>query len=101
MVYGKIIVCAQSPSGVRLCNLMDSSLPRSSVQGILQARVLEGVVSSFSRESSWPRDQTQVSHTAGRFFTNWATRKPIAGSLVSTKTLKTILITLFPDKLNI
>ena len=73
MVYGKIIVCAQSPSGVRLCNLMDSSLPRSSVQGILQARVLEGVVSSFSRESSWPRDQTQVSHTAGRFFTNWAT----------------------------
>ena len=26
----------------------------------------------FSRGSSQPRDQTQVSHTAGRFFTNWA-----------------------------
>ena len=24
---------------------------------------------------SWPRDQTQVSHTAGRFFTIWATRQ--------------------------
>ena len=29
---------------------------------------------SFSRGSSWPRDQTQVSHIAGRFFTVWATR---------------------------
>ena len=27
----------------------------------------------FSRGSSQPRDQTQVSHIAGRFFTNWAT----------------------------
>ena len=29
-----------------------------------------------SRGSSQPRDQTQVSHTAGRFFTDWGTRKP-------------------------
>ena len=28
----------------------------------------------FSRESSWPRDQTQVSRIAGGFFTIWATR---------------------------
>ena len=28
-----------------------------------------------SRGSSQLRDQTQVSHTAGRFFTIWATRK--------------------------
>ena len=27
----------------------------------------------FSRESSQLRDQTQVSHTAGGFFTSWAT----------------------------
>ena len=27
----------------------------------------------FSRGSSQPRDQIQVSHFAGRFFTNWAT----------------------------
>ena len=29
----------------------------------------------FSRRSSWPRDQTQVSCTAGRFFTVWAARE--------------------------
>ena len=40
---------------------MDSSPPGSSVHGILQARILEWVAISFSRESSQPRDQTQVS----------------------------------------
>ena len=29
----------------------------------------------FSRESSQPRDWTQVSHTEGGFFTIWATRE--------------------------
>ena len=29
----------------------------------------------FSRESSWPRDQTQVSCIADRLFTVWATRE--------------------------
>ena len=33
----------------------------SSVHGILQARILELVVVSFSRESSQPQDQNQVS----------------------------------------
>ena len=41
--------------------------------GILQARILEWVAFPFSRESSQPRDQTQVSCIAGRFFTIWAT----------------------------
>ena len=40
-----------------------------------QARVLEWVAISFHRGSSWPRDQTQVSHIAGRFVTIWATRE--------------------------
>ena len=40
---------------------MDCSLQGSSVHGIFQARVLEWVAISFSRESSWPRDQTKVS----------------------------------------
>ena len=35
------------------------------VYGILQARILEGVAVPFSRGSSQPRDQTQVSHIAG------------------------------------
>ena len=52
---------------------MDCSLPDSSVHGIFQARVLEWIAISSSRGSSQPRDQTQVSHIAGRFFTIWAT----------------------------
>ena len=43
--------------------------------GILQARILEWVAFPFSRGSSQPRDRTQVSHIAGRFFTNWAMRE--------------------------
>ena len=42
---------------------------------ILQARILEWVAFPFSRGSSQPRDQAQVSCTAGGFFTSWATRK--------------------------
>ena len=45
------------------------------VHGILQARTLEWVAFPFSRESSQPRDWTQVSHIAGGFFTSWATRE--------------------------
>ena len=45
------------------------------VHGILQAKILEWVALPFSRGSSQPRDRTQVSHIAGRFFTSWATRK--------------------------
>ena len=45
------------------------------VHGILQARILEWVAFTFSRGSSQCRDQTQVSHIAGGFFTSWATRE--------------------------
>ena len=45
------------------------------VYGILQARILEWIVIPFSRGSSQPRNWTQVSHSAGRFFTSWATRE--------------------------
>ena len=44
------------------------------VHGILQARILEWVAIPFSRGSSQPRDWTQVSCTAGRYFTSWAIR---------------------------
>ena len=40
------------------------------VDGILQARILEWVAIFFSRGPSQPRDQTQVSHVAGGFFTS-------------------------------
>ena len=45
------------------------------VHGILQARLLEWVAFAFSTGSSQPRDQTQVPHIAGRFFTSWAIRE--------------------------
>ena len=47
---------------------VDCSPPSFSVHGILQARILEWVAISFSRGSSQPRNQTQVSHIACRRF---------------------------------
>ena len=38
-------------------------------------RILEWVAYPFSRATSWPRNWTGVSCTAGRFFTSWATRE--------------------------
>ena len=45
--------------------------------GILQARILECVALPFYKGSSQARDQIQVSHIAGRFFTVWATREAL------------------------
>ena len=42
----------------------DCSPPGSSVQGILQARILEWIVMPSSRGSSPPRDQTHVSYVS-------------------------------------
>ena len=55
-----------------LCDPMEYSPPGFSVHGILQARILEWVAGPFFPGSSWPRDLTQASCTAGRFFTIWA-----------------------------
>ena len=52
---------------------MNCSSPGSSVHGILQARILGWVAIPFSRRSSQPRGQIQVSHIAGGFFTLWIT----------------------------
>ena len=62
---------------VKLCKPMDCRPPGSSVHGILQVRILEWVAIPFSRVSSWPRVQTQVSFIAGRFFTIWATKEDV------------------------
>ena len=49
-----VVLVAQScPT---LCDPMDHSLLGSSVHGILQARILEGVTIPLSRGSSQPRD---------------------------------------------
>ena len=47
---------------------MSCSPPGSSVRGILQAWILNGLLFSSSRESLWPRDRTQISSIASRFF---------------------------------
>ena len=57
-------------SCLTLCDPMYCSPPGFSVHGILQARILEWVAMPSSWVSSQPRDQTQVSHIAGGFFTS-------------------------------
>ena len=66
-----------------LCDPIDCSLPSCFVHEILQVRILEWVAIFFSRQSSQSRDQTQVSCTAGRFFTIWATSGAIYSGRVS------------------
>ena len=67
-------------SCLTLCDPVDCNLLGFSVHGILQARILEWIAISFSRGSSWPKDQTPVSRIGGRCFNLWATRE---GFLIS------------------
>ena len=60
-----------------LCDSVDYNPPGSSVHRILQARILEWVAISFSRGSSPPRDQTQVSCIIGKFLTTEPPGKPL------------------------
>ena len=54
-------VCSVTQSCLIFCGPMDCSLPGSSVHGTFGARILEWVVISYSRGSSWPRDPTRFS----------------------------------------
>ena len=77
-----VCVCVLvAQSCLTLCDPMDCSLLGSSLHGIIQAGILEWVAISFSRGSSWLRDQTQVSCIAGRSFTVWC--KPIIGNQIN------------------
>ena len=58
-----------------MCDTVDCSPTGCSVHGILQSSILEWVVIPFFRGSSQPRDWTQVSCTAGKFFILRATRE--------------------------
>ena len=60
-----------------LCDPMDCSSPGSSVHRVLQARILEWVAIPFSRRSSQPRDQIQVSCIEGGFLTFWETKEAL------------------------
>ena len=50
------------------------------VHEILQAKILEWVDVPFSRGSSPPRNWTQISYTAGGFFTSWTSREATSGN---------------------
>ena len=76
-----------------LGNPVACSPPGSSVHGILQARILEWVAISFSRESSQPRDQTQVSLIAGRCFNLWATWEAPIIPILQLRKLKSTVVT--------
>ena len=65
-----------------LCDAMDCSLLDSYVHGILQARIMEWVAMPSSRGFSQPKDQTQISCIAGKFFTIWATEEALGGCLL-------------------
>ena len=67
--------CSLAKSCLTICEPMDCSLPGSSVRGISQARIQEWVAISFSRESSWSRDQTHVSCVGKWILYHWATRE--------------------------
>ena len=71
-----VCVCVYSCSIVStLCDPMDCSPPGSSVHRIFQASIQEWLAISFSRASSRPRDQTEVSCIFGGCFTIWASRE--------------------------
>ena len=68
----KVLVTQSCPT---LCNPRVCNPPASSVHGLLQARILEWIAIAFSRVSSQPRGQTQVSCTARKVFTVRAIRE--------------------------
>ena len=64
-----VVVCLVAQSWLTLCDPINCTPPGSSVHGISQARILEWVAISFSKLSSWPRDQTHASFIEGGLFT--------------------------------
>ena len=77
--HEKVVKALVTQSCPTLCDPIDYSPPGSSAHGFLQARILELVAIPFSRGSSQPRDQIQVSCIAARCFTIWATREARLG----------------------
>ena len=62
----------------------------SSVHGIFQGRIQKWLAVPFSRGSSRPRDRTQVSCIAGKFFTIWATAAAAAAAAKSLQSCLTL-----------
>ena len=66
--------------GIFLAQGWNLSILHWQADALPRSLILEWVAISFSKGSSRPRDQTQVSHIAGRRFTLWATREAHHGA---------------------
>ena len=78
-IYISLYACLHAKSlqsCLTLCDPMACSLPGSSVHGNSPGKNTGVGCQATSRGSSQPRDQTQVSHIAGRSLTTWVTRGP-------------------------
>ena len=69
-------VCVRAQSCLTLCNLIDCSPPGSSARGILQARILEWVVISFSGDLPNPGTEPASPTLAGGFSATEPPGKP-------------------------
>ena len=69
--------CLVSKLCPSLCDPKDCSLPGSSIHGISQARILERLAISFSREPPHPRDQTRISWIERRILYHLSTREAL------------------------
>ena len=85
--------CLLAKSCPTLCEPLDCSPPGSSVHGIFLAGILERVAVSFSRVSSWPKDQTHISCFGRQVPYHWATSKEALAEMVN-RILK-LLLTFF------
>ena len=66
-------VCSVAQSCLTLCDPLGYKPPGSSVNRILQARILEWVALPSSRVFSQSKGQTQASCVTARFFSIWTT----------------------------
>ena len=69
LILDSLQACLGAQSYPTFFDPTDSSLPSSSVHGILHGEYCSGLPFPFPKESSWPRDRTWVSCIAGRFYT--------------------------------
>ena len=76
-LVGVISEVKVAQSCLTLCDHMDCSPPGSSVQGILQARILGWAAISSSRGSSQPRDRTCISYIGRQILYHPATREAL------------------------
>ena len=79
----------------KLLLLQIKGLWQPCVKQVYQHHYNKNIAFPFSRGSSWPRDRTQVSHTAGWSFTSWATREAHIENILIIKYIYYLLYLLY------